>query len=194
MKNKEKVLMNKEELRKKYKQKREELSLETIEELSLQIANQSLKLPIWESSNYHLFLSISEKKEINTEYLLHILQGRDKSVIVPKSDFSSGELKHILLQDNTRLQPSSYGIPEPVSGIEIQVSIIEVVFVPLLVFDIEGNRVGYGKGFYDRFLAQCSDNTIFVGLSFFEAEPIIKRFSLDIPLHYCITPLKIYTF
>lgn len=194
MKNKEKVLMNKEELRKKYKQKREELSLETIEELSLQIANQSLKLPIWESSNYHLFLSISEKKEINTEYLLHILQGRDKSVIVPKSDFSSGELKHILLQDNTRLQPSSYGIPEPVSGIEIQVSIIEVVFVPLLVFDIEGNRVGYGKGFYDRFLAQCSANTIFIGLSFFEAEPLMENSSLDIPLHYCITPFKTYSF
>lgn len=194
MKNKEKVLMNKEELRKKYKQKREELSLETIEELSLQIANQSLKLPIWESSNYHLFLSISEKKEINTEYLLHILQGRDKSVIVPKSDFSSGELKHILLQDNTRLQPSSYGIPEPVSGIEIQVSIIDVVFVPLLVFDIEGNRVGYGKGFYDRFLAQCSANTIFIGLSFFEAEPLMENSSLDIPLHYCITPFKTYSF
>ncbi|MFT5075845.1 MAG: 5-formyltetrahydrofolate cyclo-ligase [Flavobacteriaceae bacterium] len=194
MKNKEKVLMNKEELRKKYKQKREELSLETIEELSLQIANQSLKLPIWESSNYHLFLSISEKKEINTEYLLHILQGRDKSVIVPKSDFSSGELKHILLQDSTRLQPSSYGIPEPVSGIEIQVSIIDVVFVPLLVFDIEGNRVGYGKGFYDRFLAQCSANTIFIGLSFFEAEPLMENSSLDIPLHYCITPFKTYSF
>ncbi|MGK0210780.1 MAG: 5-formyltetrahydrofolate cyclo-ligase, partial [Polaribacter sp.] len=147
-----------------------------------------------ESSNYHLFLSISEKKEINTEYLLHILQGRDKSVIVPKSDFSSGELKHILLQDSTRLQPSSYGIPEPVSGIEIQVSIIDVVFVPLLVFDIEGNRVGYGKGFYDRFLAQCSANTIFIGLSFFEAEPLMENSSLDIPLHYCITPFKTYSF
>lgn len=194
MKNKEKFLMNKEELRKKYKQKREKLSLETIEELSLQIANQSLKLPIWESSNYHLFLSISEKKEINTEYLLHILQGRDKSIIVPKSDFNSGELKHILLQDSTRLQTSSYGIPEPVSGIEIQASIIEVVFVPLLVFDVTGNRVGYGKGFYDRFLAQCSANTIFIGLSFFEAEPLMENSSLDIPLHYCITPFKTYTF
>ena len=191
---KEKVSMNKQELRKKYKQKREKLSFDTIEELSLQIANQSLQLPIWEYTNYHLFLTISEKKEINTEYLLHILQGRDKSIIVPKSDFKSGALKHILLQDNTALQTSSYGIPEPISGIEITPEQIAVVFVPLLAYDTKGNRIGYGKGFYDRFLAQCNSNSIFIGLSFFEPEPKIEKSSLDIPLHYCITPNKIYKF
>jgi len=191
---KEKISMNKQALRKLYKQKRTELSLDDIEDLSLQIANHSLQLPVWEHSNYHLFLSISEKKEINTEYLLHILQGRDKSIIVPKSNFNTGELTHILLQDNTKLQISSYGIPEPVSGIELLPSSLEVVFVPLLAFDIYGNRIGYGKGFYDRFLALCKSNTIFIGLSFFEAEPIIEFSTLDIPLHYCITPNKVYTF
>jgi 5-formyltetrahydrofolate cyclo-ligase len=194
MKKKEKTLMNKQELRNIYKKKREALSEEKIDELSLQIANQSLQLPIWNFSNYHLFLTISEKKEINTEYILHILQGRDKSIIVPKSDFNSGELIHILLQDNTTLKTSSYGIPEPVSGIELEPSIIDVVFIPLLAFDLKGNRIGYGKGFYDRFLAQCKPNTIFIGLSFFEAEPMIENSPLDIPLQYCITPNKIYKF
>ncbi len=186
--------MNKQELRKKYKQKRADLSLDEIETLSLQIANQSLKLPIWEYSNYHLFLTISEKKEINTEYLLHILQGRDKSIIVPKSDFNSGELIHILLQDNTKLQISSYGIPEPISGIELAPSNIELVFIPLLAFDLNGNRIGYGKGFYDRFLAQCNSSTIFIGLSFFEAEDFIEKSEHDIPLHYCLCPNKVYKF
>ena len=186
--------MNKQELRKIYKQKRKNLSLEAIEDFSLQIANQSLKLPIWEFSNYHLFLTISEKKEINTEYLLHILQGRDKSIIVPKSDFDTGGLIHILLQDNTVLKTSTYGIPEPVSGIELLPSNIDVIFVPLLAFDCNGNRVGYGKGFYDCFLSQCTPNSIFIGLSFFEAEAEIENSTLDISLHYCITPQKIYKF
>ncbi len=193
MKNK-KVSMNKQELRKKYKQKRTELSLDEIEELSLQIANQSLKLPIWDYVNYHIFLTISEKKEINTEYLLHILHGRDKSVIFPKLDFNLGELKHILLQDNTILKTSSYGIPEPVSGIELQPSNLDIIFVPLLAFDLKGNRVGYGKGFYDRFLFQCRPNSVFIGLSFFESEKSIENTLQDIPLHYCITPSKVYSF
>lgn len=194
MKKKEKTSMNKQELRKKYKQKRAQLSFDEIEELSIEIANQSLQLPIWEFSNYHLFLTISEKKEINTEYLLHILQGRDKSIIVPKSDFNSGELKHILLQDNTKLEISSYGIPEPVSGIELAPSNIELVFIPLLAFDLYGNRIGYGKGFYDRFLTQCSPNTQFIGLSFFDAEDSIEKSEHDIPLHFCICPNKVYKF
>lgn len=194
MKKKGKISMNKQELRKKYKQKRAGLSFDTIEELSLQIANKSLQLPIWEHSNYHIFLTISEKKEIDTEFLLHILQGRDKSIIVPKSDFNSGELTHILLQDNTKLLTSTYGIPEPVSGIELSPSTLDVVFIPLLAYDLKGNRIGYGKGFYDRFLAKCNSNTLFIGLSFFEAEESIENSILDIPLHFCISPNKVYKF
>jgi 5-formyltetrahydrofolate cyclo-ligase len=70
-----------------------------------------------------------------------------------------------------------------------------VVFVPLLAFDKQGNRVGYGKGFYDRFLANCKPETIKIGLSFFEVEnEIADVFNNDIELDYCVTPNKIYTF
>lgn len=181
-------------LRRKYIELRKSISEESIEELSLQIANKTLELSIWDKIYYHVFLTISDKKEINTDYLLHILQGKDKSVVVSKSDFPSGELIHFLLQENTTLKVSSYGIPEPVDGIQVNPEQLDVVFVPLLAFDTKGDRVGYGKGFYDRFLAKCNPNTVFVGLSFFESEPLIKSNDTDIKLHYCVTPSQIYSF
>ncbi len=186
--------MDKKGLRNKYIALREQLSHEQIEELSLQIANKALELPIWDKTYYHIFLSISQKKEVNTEYLLHILQGKDKSIVVSKSDFGTGELNHILLQENTVIKPTKYGIPEPVSGIEISPKQLEVVFVPLLAYDRTGNRIGYGKGFYDRFLAKCTSETVFVGLSFFEAEDKIIHEIIDIPLHFCVTAQKIEHF
>ena len=180
--------------RKKYKALRAELSQEQLEGWSLDIANRALTLPIWERTYYHIFLTISEKKEIDTQFLLHILQGRDKSIVVPKSDFQTLKLQHYLLQENTRLQTSSYGIPEPVDGILVPPSQLDVVFVPLLAFDRSGARIGYGKGFYDRFLGQCSKDTLLVGLSFFDAEERLPASHLDVPLHFAVTPSQTYVF
>jgi len=186
--------MHKSDLREKYKKLRETLSNELIEDLSLQIANKALELPIWNHTYYHIFLPIAKKKEVNSECILHILQGKDKSIVVPKVNFASGSMTHFLLQENTAFSISKYGISEPVSGIEIPPNQINVVFVPLLAYDKHGNRVGYGKGFYDRFLANCNPESIFIGLSFFEPEEGIISEITDIPLHFCISPLKIYTF
>lgn len=187
-------MADKKTLRLKYKKLREELSEESVETMSLQIANRALKLPIWDKTYYHIFLPILAKKEVNTEYLLHILQGKDKSIVVSKADFNTGEMKNFLLQENTVLKTSEYGIPEPASGIKISPEMIEVVFVPLLAYDEKGNRVGYGKGFYDRFLKRCNSEAIFVGLSFFDPEPEIFFEATDVPLQFCITPKKIVEF
>ena len=187
--------MNKTQLRITYKEKRAALSSEEIEEKSMTIANQLLKLPVWERSYYHIFLSIPEKKEVDTEPLLHILQGKDKNVVISKADFETGLLQNYLLTDSTVIKINSWGIPEPVDGIEIPPEKIDVVFIPLLAFDKKGNRIGYGKGFYDRFLSGCSTKVIKIGLSFFEAEDEIEDISPeDVPLDFCITPQKIYEF
>jgi len=187
--------MNKKEIRKKYKDLRSLISDEELEEKSLAIANQLLKLAIWQKTYYHLFLSIEKQKEINTEYILQVLAGKDKEIVISKSDFETGEMNHYLLTDNTKIIKNDYGIPEPVDGLEVPVAKIDVVFVPLLVFDKNGNRVGYGKGFYDRFLSECKPTTIKIGLSFFEPEDLIEDVDeSDIQLNYSITPQSIYTF
>lgn len=187
--------MTKAELRKKYKLLRKNLSVNDTEDLSLKIANQVLKLPIWEASFYHIFLCIEEQKEVNTDYILNILSGKDKNILVPKSDFKTGNMTHFLLTDSTKIKKNPYNIPEPVEGIEIAEDKIDVVFVPLLAFDKSGNRIGYGQGFYDRFLAKCKPETLKIGLSFFEAEDqITDVFESDVKLDHCVTPQHVYKF
>lgn len=187
--------MTKAELRNKYKALRNKLSSDEIEDLSLEIANQLLNLDIWNFSLYHLFLTIEKHKEINTEYILNILAGKDKNIVISKSNFDDFSMTNYLLTDSTKIKKNNYGIPEPLDGIEIQPSQIEVVFVPLLAFDRDGNRVGYGKGFYDRFLKDCKPETIKIGLSFFEPDSSwIESSDEDIKLDFCVTSNRIYNF
>ena len=186
--------MTKAELRQTYKIKRESLSAEELEERSLLIANQLLKLPIWDFDFYHIFLSIQHLKEINTEYILNILSGKDKNIVLSKSDFKDYSMRHYLLTDNTRLKINNWGIPEPENGIEINSNQLDVIFIPLLAFDKSGSRLGYGKGFYDRFLADCSSKSLKIGLSLFDAEEVLPRASTDVLLTHCITPNKTYIY
>ncbi|WP_422106943.1 5-formyltetrahydrofolate cyclo-ligase [Winogradskyella sp.] len=187
--------MTKSEIRKKYKSLRKVLPLQNIEDDSLAIANQLLQLNIWDKLVYHLFLTIEEQKEINTAYILSILSGKDKNIVVSKSNFEDCSMSHYLLTDSTTIKKNAYNIPEPVDGIAIIPSQIDVVFVPLLAFDKHGNRVGYGKGFYDRFLAECRPETIKIGLSLFEAEDeTITASEADVKLDYCVTPNRVFQF
>lgn len=187
--------MNKKELRLKYKAARQQLSDIEIESKSLAIANRLLPLDVWNNTYFHLFLTIEKHKEVDTEFILQILAGKDKEIVVAKSDFESRTMTHFLLTDNTKFVKNEYNIPEPINGLEVPVSKIDIVFVPLLAYDKQGNRVGYGKGFYDTFLSECKSETIKIGLSFFEAEEQIDDiFEGDIRLDYCITPEKVYMF
>jgi len=187
--------MNKKELRIKYKALRDALSAEEIEDKSLAIANQAVKATIWDKLYYHVFLPITEQKEVDTEFLLQVLAGKDKEIVVSRSDFETRKMMHFLLTDNTRFAKNEYNIPEPLDGIEVPSTKIDVVFVPLLAFDTKGHRVGYGKGFYDNFLAECRTDVFKIGLSFFEPEEeIIDVFESDVKLDFCITPEKIYQF
>jgi len=187
--------MLKKELRHKYKALRSQITENDLAEMSLAIANKVLTLPVWEKNYFHIFLSITEQKEINTECILHLLAGKDKEIVISKCDFDTRNMTHFLLTDNTKIKKNQYNIPEPMDGLEVPVSKIEVVFVPLLAFDKLGNRVGYGKGFYDKFLSDCKPEAIKIGLSFFEVEEKIEDiFESDVRLDYCVTPNEVYEF
>ena len=181
-------------LRTEYQKRRDSLTEEQIADCSIQISNLSLTLNIWEYSIYHLFMTNEKNKEIDTSYLLSVIQGKDKQPVIPKI-VDDNRLEHFLLNDQTLLKNNRWGIPEPLCGITINPKQIEVVFVPLLVFDQHGHRVGYGKGYYDRFLDQCSESTLKVGLTFFD--PVTKIDDIethDISLDFALTPERIYAF
>ncbi|WP_288982454.1 5-formyltetrahydrofolate cyclo-ligase [uncultured Flavobacterium sp.] len=194
--------MDKKEARKKSKEARKLISQEEIEDKSLAIANQLLRMDtvpsgrlVWDKLYYHLFLTIEEQKEINTEYILQILAGKDKEIVISKCEFATLGMTHFLLTDNTKIKKNSYNVPEPVDGLEVPDAKIDVVFVPLLAYDKQGNRVGYGKGFYDNFLSKCKPETIKIGLSFFPPEEKIEDVSeSDVKLDFCVTPEGIISF
>ena len=187
--------MDKFTARNKYQTLRSDLSRNKILDLSVKIANNCLDLDIWNNKNYHIFLSIDKKNEVDTKPIIDILDGRQKNIIVPKSDIKALTLKNYLLSEEVIFEENEYGIPEPINGIQIKSDIIDVVFVPLLAYDSKGNRVGYGKGFYDKFLQILDSKTIKIGLSFFPPEELIKNIDeKDIKLDYCVSPEKIFNF
>lgn len=187
--------MLKHELRKKYKDLRANFTTSRISDLSMDLANHALQIPVWDFFYFHIFLSIEETKEIDTLPLITLLQGKDKNVVIPKTQ-GANTLENYLLTDSTPIKKNKWGIPEPVDGILIPENKIDVVFVPLLAFDLKGHRVGYGKGYYDTFLNKCRQETVKVGLSLFEPEDndITDVHENDVQLDYCITPEKTYAF
>ena len=187
--------MTKKELRQLYKQKRTALSVAEREMMSLQIAQQLSICDIWGYNCYHLFLSIKELNEVDTTPILQLLYQKNKQVVVPKMNSEKRTLTSIPFTKDTLLQANSWGVPEPKDGIAISAHKIEVVFVPLLAYDLYGNRIGYGGGYYDRFLAECLPETLKIGLSFFLPEENFSSISLptDVHLTHIATPEKIIT-
>ncbi len=185
----------KKELRLEFQNKRNQLNKFEINALSEKIFNHLENAFDFKNKTLSIFLTIEKKNEIKT--LEFINKYISSSIITsPISDFKNSTLKHIRLFNlEEQLKENKYGIPEPQFGDFVDVKKIDIVLVPLLIFDLEGYRVGYGKGFYDRFLSNCSQNCKFIGLSLFE--PISKiedPDQYDIPLHMVITPNKAYHF
>ena len=186
--------MTKKELRLNFTFLRNSLSAEEIRSSSSRILEHLEAMPIWNHTYYHIFLSIVEKKEIDTSALLNLLFIKEKRVVVPKLA-SASDLEHFELRQDTKLVKNKWGIPEPGSGTRVTEEVIDVVFVPLLAFDRQGHRVGYGQGYYDRFLSKCRKDVVRIGLSIFDPVNAISDIeATDITLNFCITPDRVYSF
>lgn len=160
---------------------------------------EQIALIDWAKSNLvHVFLPIRKHNEVDTFSILNYfkLQHPMLQLVVPRTDFGNLTIKNILYDhEYTILGRNKYDIPEPIHGKEIPPELVDIVFVPLLACDLKGNRVGYGKGFYDRFLSGCRPDVKKIGLSFFDPiEEISDVNEFDIPLDLCITPGKTWDF
>ncbi len=139
----------------------------------------------------HTFLPIRRQNEVDTWPLIHWLWQYGVSTAVSVTDTETNQLMHYPLTADTVLTENKWGIPEPVIRTQptIDPTAIDMVLVPLLAFDRQGHRVGYGKGYYDRFLANCRPDCLTVGLSLFEpVERITDVSDTDVPLSHCLTP------
>ena len=187
--------MLKTEIRKKFKSKRKTLSVEEKLILSKRIAEVAANNFDISEKVVSVFLPIERLNEVDSTFLIQHLNQVGSTVCTPVSDFQSLELRHVVHNEKTILKNNEWGIPEPTNGEEIQSENINVVFVPLLITNAEGYRVGYGKGFYDRFLSKCEESTIFIGLNYFDEFVSIENIdSNDVPLHFLVTPNKVIAF
>ena len=189
--------MTKNELRAIYKAKRSALSLKEMDKLNDLILIHFQKIPLPFIACVHTYLASLRLAEPDTAHIIRYLQFKNPDVLVavPRVDLSLNTMQHIHMSDNVELIKNSYGIEEPSAGNNIEPEDIDLVMVPLLAFDKAGFRVGYGKGFYDRFLKECKPGVVKIGLSFFDAEDSISDINeLDVPLDYCVTPHQLYPF
>jgi len=192
--------MTKAELRRQFLTLRKSLSVQEVEARSRQIAQRFFEQRLVASINIiHSFLPILRHNEVNTWPIIHQFwhDYPNVRIAVSVTDTEAYKLAHYSLDTNTALVENRWGIPEPIAegAVQIETSTIDLVLVPLLVFDQGGHRVGYGGGFYDRFLADCRPDCQKIGLSLFEPiDQIDDVEPTDVSLDACITPDHMFYF
>lgn len=184
--------MQKADLRKRMLQQRRALPVEEVQRRSESIADQFFaNFQLQAGQTVHVFLPIIKNNEVNTWPIIERLrlEHPEVRVAVPVTDVEQNILTHHHLTDEAILIENPWGIPEPQNAQHILAPEVDIVLIPLLAFDKAGHRVGYGKGFYDRFLADCRPDVLKVGLSL---EPPIESIAdpnpFDVPLDAVVMP------
>ncbi|SDL35885.1 5-formyltetrahydrofolate cyclo-ligase [Catalinimonas alkaloidigena] len=146
----------------------------------------------------HVFLSMPIRKEVNTNYIIEAIEQDYANVQLVTSyitDFENSVMQTTRFKLSDELISNKWGVPEPIEVWPVDAKEIDLVLIPLLAFDKQGHRVGYGKAFYDRFLHHCRPDALRIGVSMFgPVDEIDDLHDTDIPLHYCVTPDKVYQF
>jgi 5-formyltetrahydrofolate cyclo-ligase len=189
--------MTKSELRKLYLQKRRELSSEEMEIKAITIVWNFSGLNFRDVKYLHIFYPIAGKLEFNSLLLANWIRNIHPEIklVLSKSNFETNTLSHFIWEQDTPLIVNPLGITEPEYGIPVDSDLLDMVVVPLLAFDKQGNRIGYGKGFYDRFLSGCRADIQKIGVSCFPPVEEIEGINdFDVPLNVCVTPETIWRF
>lgn len=192
-------MMKKDAIRKIYKEKRLQLTTPQINRLNDLMLIGFQKLVIDIPSLIMTYSPIIKLKEFDpqliTDYCYFKNPGQQLFYPVINCMDDKEEMRSVIVDDNTIFETNKFGIDEPVDGIDMFAAEIDLVIVPLLCFDVKGNRVGYGKGYYDRFLKQCRKDCIKIGFSYFDAiEEMDDLYETDVKIDHCITPHHIFTF
>jgi 5-formyltetrahydrofolate cyclo-ligase len=183
-------------LRTHYLAERNVLSCSDRAAMSRQIIEKLVTLPVFTKD--HFFIYCSYQSEVETLMLLHRCLAKGKSVSVPLTVPQQSELLAIAITDPaTELSPGYKGIPEPIPSLaelqRINPQSIDVAIIPGAVFDRAGYRLGYGGGYYDRFLVQKAPQAYRLGLAF--SQQLVNRIPAlahDIPMDMLITEKDVF--
>jgi 5-formyltetrahydrofolate cyclo-ligase len=143
------------------------------------------------------FIRIPKFNEVDTSAIYYRIWKERPWIrtFAPKTDVGTGTMVNIALFPDTPLVENRWEVREPESGDALDTAELDLVIVPLLAVDASGHRVGYGKGFYDRFLRDCRQDCLKVGLNYFEPlQAIVDLADHDVALDICVTPEEVYRF
>lgn len=188
--------MTKEALRKIYKQKRAEITAAEKSKLEDLVLIQFQRLDIFIPALIMTYAPIERMNEFDPQLITDycFFKNPEQVLFYPVVHPSAAEMVSIVVNDETEFEINKFGIPQPTAAMPMIPGEIEMIFVPLLTYDTTGHRVGYGKGYYDRFLKQCT-KAVKIGFSFFEPEPAIEGVNDDdVKLNHCISPYAVHSF
>jgi len=142
--------MNKETLRREMRSKRQAMREEEIAAASIDLAARLFAHPLYRAAKT-IYVYLSAKQEVRTDGIIRQARIDGKRVAAPR--VCGSELRFCWLNEDTKLEAGSFGISEPEDGEEAD-DPTALVLLPGLAFDRLGHRLGYGGGYYDRFLAR----------------------------------------
>jgi 5-formyltetrahydrofolate cyclo-ligase len=182
--------MIKSELRKIYLTKQKSFSTDERNKLSKQIADNFFEhFTLAKTKNLHIFLSIEKNSEVETKFIYEKIWQDFPHVCTFVPRVYDDKLQNLQFTENTQLSLNKWQIYEPIGDEFFDENLFDIVIVPLLCFDKNGFRVGYGKGFYDKFLSQCRKDCLKIGVSFFEPITEISDVNeFDVKLDFVVTP------
>ncbi len=183
-------MITKAALREQFKEKRASLSKSEVRERSKLILENLLSLPdFFMHDVVHTYVS-SKNNEVDTHELIRVLVKQKKRVVVPVSDPKTKLMRHSELFSLGELIGGAYGILEPRMVRPVPAADLQVVVVPAMAVDREGNRVGFGAGFYDRFLHDIGLTTIALAYDFQVVEKVPAEIT-DVRVSYIVTEQEI---
>jgi 5-formyltetrahydrofolate cyclo-ligase len=183
--------------RKEYLQKRLNLSADEFQQYTERISEAFLSMSLPKINYLFSYYPLVKRKEFDVSLCEHEVRSRNPHVKIawPKTDLDMSSMEACLLEEDGLFAKNRFDLLEPIGNDIIEPSLIDLTFVPLLAFDLHGYRVGYGKGFYDRYLTRCRQDMFKIGFCFFEPVEVFDDISeFDVPLNYCITPSRLYEF
>ncbi len=174
----------KDKLRKEILEKRNLLDKKELLKKSKKIIRKLKSLKNFKKAKTIMFY-VSKDNEVYTHDIIK-KSLKKKKIIVPVTDFKNKDLVPSELNDFSELEPGYYNVLEPKNVKEVDVNEIDIVIVPGVVFDKNGNRIGYGEGYYDKFLKKTK--ALKIGLAFgFQVVDEIESEETDVPVDLIIS-------
>lgn len=172
--------MDKKELRKKIREQKRAMTTQAIEDASRSLARQFFATSYYQNASV-IYGYLPYNQEVRTVPILEQALRDGKKVAVPK--VYGDTMRFIYLEDLSQVTPSDMGIPEPVADSPVASDETALVLMPGLAFDRQGNRMGYGGGYYDKFLAEEPDHPTVALCYEFQMVDAIPTDDYDIPVN-----------